>query len=313
MTRPNPVRNLLIPLLVVCSALASCGSSDTVPLQPVDDNPFRVHAIGGDASLEVVTWNLHNFPNDSGSDEIALVAQAIAGMGADVVALQEIANSNRFPELMEQLPDWSSYQAVSDNYQNLAYVWLDSTVSVTRVSELFTNDYRPLPRSPLVLEITWQGHDVVLINNHLKCCGDGVLDRDDTDDEENRRWVACQMMEEWIATEHPDDAVILLGDLNDHLTDSAQHNVFAPFLDRPESYRFADMAVATGPPAGWSWGPAQSHLDHLLVTDELFAALTADGAACYTLRIDNVMDGQFRNLVSDHLPVGLVLPGAALP
>ncbi len=304
---------VLVLAVVATCALVGCGASDTVALEPVDDNPFKAYAFGDDASLEVVTWNLHNFASDDGANEVELVAQAIAAMGADVVALQEIAQSVRFDQLMEKLPHWSGFQATSDNYQNLAYVWLDSTVTVRRVREIFTSAYQPLPRSPLVLEITWQDHDVLLINNHLKCCGDGLLDQDDPGDEENRRWVACQMMEEWIATEHPDAAVVLLGDLNDHLDDAAVQNVFAPFLDRPDSYVFADMDVATGPASGWSWGPGQGHLDHILVTDELFDALATDGSACYSIRIDRVLEGQFRELVSDHLPVGLRLPGAALP
>lgn len=311
--RCSPVRSLLGLSVLVGLFLTGCGSSDTVVLGPVDENPFAAHRVGGSGSLEVLTWNLHNFPNDAGSREIALVAQAIEGMGADVVALQEIANGARFDELLALLPDWSGYRATSDNFQNLAYVWLDSTVTVSRVRELFTSDWEPFPRSPLVLEITWDDHDVLLVNNHLKCCGDGVLDRDDSGDEENRRWVACEMLEQWIATEHPDDAVIVLGDLNDHLDDATQNNVFAPFLDLPASYAFADMAVALGPPSGWSWGPGEGHLDHILVSDELFAAVAADGAECRTIRIDQVLDGQYRLLLSDHLPVGLVMPGSSLP
>jgi endonuclease/exonuclease/phosphatase family metal-dependent hydrolase len=308
------LQSILLALsLLAALVLSGCGSSETTALDPIDDNPFKAYRVGGDQSFEAVTWNLHNFPNDGLDREIELVAQAIEGMGADVVALQEIANVQRFPDLLERLPAWSGYVATSDRFQNLAYVWLDSTVTVSRVREILTSEWQPLPRSPLVLELTWQDKPLVLVNNHLKCCGDGTLDGDDPDDEENRRLVACQLLEAWIATEHPDDAVILLGDLNDHLDDAAQHNVFAPFLDRPASYEFADMAVAVGPAVGWSWGPGQSHLDHILVTDELFGALVADGASCATLRIDRALDGEFRDKVSDHAPVAVVLPGDALP
>ena len=306
------LRALAALLALAGLSLSGCGSSETTALDPIDDNPFLAYRIGSDDSFEAVTWNLHNFPNDGGSREIELVAQAIEAMGADVVALQEIANVPRFADLLELLPAWSGYVARSDQFQNLAYVWLDSTVTVNRVREILTSEWRPLPRSPLVLELTWRERSLVLVNNHLKCCGDGILDRDDADDEENRRWVACQLLEAWIAAEHPDDAVILLGDLNDLLDDPARHNVFTPFLDRPESYLFADLAVALGPAPGWSWGPGQSHLDHLLVSDELFAALGADGASCATLRLDQALDGEFRTHVSDHAPVAVVLPGDEL-
>ena len=75
----------------------------------------------------------------------------------------------------------------------------------------------------------------------------------------------------------------------------------------------ADQALAEGPASGWSWGPGQSHLDHILVTDELFPALVAPGADCRTPRIDQVLDGTYTRLLSDHLPVVVILPGSALP
>jgi endonuclease/exonuclease/phosphatase family metal-dependent hydrolase len=306
-------------LLLAClplTILVACGSSETTVIEPVPDNPFLPYTVGTDTTFEAVTWNLHNFAQDAGNEEVALAAQAIAGLGADLVALQEIAQQPRFTQLLEQLPDWSGYMATSDSYQNLAYVWLDSTVSVQRVHEWLPevdDAWRAFPRSPLVLELTWRGHELVVIDNHFKCCGNGVLDPDDSDDEENRRLRASTYLEEYIADEYPDQAVIMLGDLNDLLTDPPLHNVFRPFYDRPASYRFADQALAEGPASGWSWGPGQSHLDHILVTDELFPALVAPGADCRTPRIDQVLDGAYTRLLSDHLPVVLILPDSALP
>ncbi len=300
--------------LTLLALLVGCGSEETTNLAPADSNRFAAHAVGTDTTLELVTWNLRNFASDAGSDEVALVAEAIAGLGADVVALQEIAQGVRFDQLLERLPDWSGYQARSDNFQNLAYVWLDSTVTVRGVRELFPAEWRAFPRQPLVLEITWQEHDLVLVNNHLKCCGNGVLDADDESDEETRRLAAVTLMTGWVDAEQPEAAVVILGDLNDLITDDPANNVFTPWLDRPGDFRFADQAVATGPAAGWSWGPGRSHLDHLLVTDELFGALTAPGASCRTLRLDrDLAGGDFTSKMSDHAPVVLVLPGSALP
>ena len=313
MLRVLRCRSLLPLLLLVLLALAGCGGSETTPLEPVDDNPFSPYAVGTDTTCEVLTWNLRNFATDAGATEVDLVAQAIAGLDADLVAVQEIAQPNRFSQLLDQLPGRSGYQATSDGFQNLGYVWLDSTVTVQQVYEIYTSEWNAFPRSPLVIELIWRGHPLVVIDNHLKCCGDGVLDPDDPDDEENRRLVACQLLEAWIAVEHPDQAVIVLGDLNDLLTDPAADNVFAPFFDRPDQYRFADRAIAEGPRSEWSWGAGQSHLDHILVTDELFAALAADGGACRTLRIDQALDGTYTTRISDHVPVALILPAGALP
>jgi endonuclease/exonuclease/phosphatase family metal-dependent hydrolase len=289
--------------------LTGCGGSETRPVDPAPANPFTAFAVGRDDAFEAVTWNLHNFAEDAGRDEVTLAAQAIAAMGCDLVAIQEIAEDDRFDQLLVELPDWSGYQAMSDRYQNLGFVWLDSTVTVVSIGEIrpdIEDAWRPFPRWPLVVEVLWQGRPLALINNHYKAFGDA--------DSQERRRLASEILEAHIATAYAGQAVILLGDLNDHLDDPEDSNVFLPFLTRPEQYRFADMAVALGPPAGWSWGPGSSHLDHILVTAPLFAALEADGSACYTVRLDQALpSGQFRDDLSDHAPVVVLLPGALLP
>ena len=304
-----------VGLIVV---LGGCGSSETRSVAPNPDNPFFDHALGRDDAFEVVTWNLHNFATDSGEQEVELVADAILAMGVDVVALQEIKEESRFTALIERLPGWSGHQATSTSYdQDLGYVWVDSTVTVRTFAELrpaIEDLWRPFPRLPLVLEVTWQGVDLALINNHFKCCGDGELEVDDPGDEETRRLTASTVLEEHIAGAYQGSAVILLGDLNDRLDDPPAHDVFAPFRERPDLYRFADQAVAEGPQNGWSWGPGRSHLDHILVNAPLLAALDDPAASCGTLRIDFALAaGDFNALMSDHAPVVLVLPGASLP
>ena len=307
---------ILVLALILVGSLSGCGDSVTTRIEPAPDNPFEAYRVGSDGTLDVVTWNLHNFAEDAGNEEIELVAKAIEGLAADVVAIQEIAQGHSFDKLLDALPNHAGYQATSDNYQNLGYVWLDSTVTVERIYEWepdISDPWRPFPRTPLLIDITWQGKAVTLINNHFKCCGDGSLDAEDSGDEETRRLDASQYLADYMREDLADDSVILLGDLNDLLIDVEIHNVFMPFYDHPDHFRFADQAAAEGPSSGWSWGPGGSHLDHILVTDELFPALEATGAGCRTIRIDQAMDGEYRNKISDHLPVVLVLPAASLP
>jgi endonuclease/exonuclease/phosphatase family metal-dependent hydrolase len=308
---------LLFVVLAAASLLGGCGSSDTRPVEPAPENPFAGFALGRDDAFEAVTWNLHDFAEDAGAEEVALVAEAIAALGADVVAIQEIAEGERFDELLDLLPHHGGYRATSDRFINLGYVWLDSTVTVRSVAEVrpdVEDIWRFFLRWPLVLEITWQGRELALVNNHLKCCGDGRLEPDDPDDEEWRRLRACELLADHLTAAYPDRNAILLGDLNDLLDDAPAHNVFAPFLDAPDRFRFADMAVATGPVSGWSWGPGESHLDHILVNAPLFAALAAEGGRCFTVRLDQALNGQaYNDLLSDHVPVALVLPGSAIP
>ena len=104
--------------------------------------------------------------------------------------------------------------------------------------------------------------------------------------------------------------VILLGDLNDNLTDQLENNVFEIFLDDIEIYRFADMGIAIGNNSNWSWGNGSSHLDHILVTNELFDEFENPDSKAETILIDDYLQfgwQEYEDNISDHLPVGLKL------
>ncbi|MDX1410150.1 MAG: T9SS type A sorting domain-containing protein, partial [Saprospiraceae bacterium] len=148
--------------------------------------------------------------------------------------------------------------------------------------------------------------------------GNGVLESNDAWDEESRRREASELLATFIDLNHPNDQVIMLGDLNDVLTDPAQSNVFSVFLDDPDRYQFVDMAIAEGSSAFWSYPNWPSHLDHILVTNGLFEAVNAPGSTVQTIRIDEVLPGGFDaydEQISDHRPVAmrLVLDAGTTP
>ena len=102
--RPRSASFPLLAVALLAILLAGCGTSEKRTVAPEPENPFEAFRVGGDATLEIVTWNLHNFAEDAGAAEVALVAQAIEALGADVVALQEIAQAARFDALLDSLP-----------------------------------------------------------------------------------------------------------------------------------------------------------------------------------------------------------------
>lgn len=104
--------------------------------------------------------------------------------------------------------------------------------------------------------------------------------------------------------------MIVVGDFNDELTDPQDGNVFAPFLDAPLQWRFTDLPIAQGPSSGWSYPSWPSHLDHILVTAELFPGCDGPDAEVRVPRLyDYLPSGwsAYDKNISDHLPVLLKL------
>jgi len=152
------------------------------------------------------------------------------------------------------------------------------------------------------------GENIFIINNHFKCCGDGIMNLDDLGDEETRRYTASNLLKEYIDTNLPNDNVIVLGDLNDILTDALENNVFQMIINDSENYLFSDMEIAESSSTDWSYPTWPSHLDHILITNELFDEL--NNSDIQTIKIDEYLDGgwsEYDQNISDHRPVALKL------
>ncbi len=140
--------------------------------------------------------------------------------------------------------------------------------------------------------------------------GDGFLDLDDPNDEENRRWVATHLIKEYADTNFNNENVIIVGDLNDIITDEYPHNVFQSILDDSDNYAFADYEIATGSQTDWSYPDYPSHIDHIIITNELFDAFNAQNSSVSTLKIEDHLSGgwyEYKQTISDHRPVALKL------
>ena len=283
---------------------------------PVDAAPSGVDTaedqsgiqFGTDDTLDVVTWNIEEFPKN-GQSTAATVLDILQGLDADIVALQEIADVESFKQMVDQVPGWRGY-VDSEWYAGLAYIYRADTIAVQSHYEIYTTRefWRPFPRSPQVMEFRFKGRDFVMINNHFKCCGDGFIDRYEPWDEETRRMDATDLLKAYIDTHFAERSVIVLGDFNDSLTDTISHNVFASLLDDPDHYRFTDMGIAEGGSSGWSYPSYPSHLDHILISSGLFAGFEHLDSRVLSLPVDEVLfDGwrEYEEAVSDHRPVGL--------
>ena len=98
---------LLAALAALLTVAFGCGQTTTTPPGGDDPDPdpvvlFGDLEFGDDATLDVVTWNLHNYPSN-GQTSVRYVAAAVRAMDADVVAFQEIAEGPYFDSLLDSL------------------------------------------------------------------------------------------------------------------------------------------------------------------------------------------------------------------
>lgn len=291
--------------ILFTTALGFSQSSDLIDLE-----------FGTLSNFDIATWNVEFFPKN-GETTIEYMVEIIEELEMDVIALQEIDNAADFEALLSSLQGYDGFYQEND-FLKLGFIYNNQSVTVTDQYQLFESENfgNPFPRRPLVMELTFMDeHTFVVINNHFKCCGNGTLDSGDFWDEESRRAYASELLKGHIEDFLPNENVILLGDLNDLLTDDPANNVFQTFLDFPESYRFVDMDIATGPSSQWSFPNWPSHLDHILITDALFSTLADEDTQIATIQIDDYFPGGFsgyENQVSDHLPVGFGFDPASI-
>ena len=290
-------------LIMILLFISSCVIIKQLPEIQYDKLSF-----GTDNTLEIMTWNIQNFPKSEHT--INYAAKIINAIDADVVGLQEIQSDSAFFALVYELNEidennWSGYRANTDKWNmNLAYLYKTDIIAVKKIYEIYDGNYYAFPRRPLVIEFTFKEEPFIIINNHLKA----------KTGEENRarRIDACQKLDRFIDKNHPDANVIVLGDLNDQLPDPEDENVFLVFLKDIANYKFADWEIAADSTANWSYPywKYRSHLDHILISNELFDEFEEDGSEVKTVAIDKFMEGgddAKYKYITDHRPVVLKL------
>ena len=278
-------------------------SNQLILSQSLNDLSF-----GTDVSLDLVSWNIEWFPKNNSTSNY--VQEILTNLEADIYALQEIEDTTLLKNIVSNIPGYECYFK-SSYYGGLAYVYNTNTIQVNAKYEIFTSSpyWNAFPRSPQVLDFTFLENDYIIINNHFKCCGDGVLNSNNSNDEENRRLQAITYLKQFLDDDFSNTNVVLLGDLNDNLTDDVENNVFQSFIDDSNNYEFADMQIAQGSSSEWSYPSWPSHLDHILISNELFEYFQNPNSLVSVIKIDDYMGGwnNYDDNVSDHRPVGIKL------
>lgn len=292
-------RIIIFTLLITFLVPPGCRKT---PEPPLPDDSFEfgpcIPHPGTSQTLDIVAFNVESFPKN-GYTSVLAAASLMKTIGADVYALQEVASESAFNQLVSLMPGYTGiFYIINNSDWNLAYIIRTSEITVDEAAtRLLFTDSQYFPRPPFEIKIKHKlsGRELYLINNHLKCCGG-------PENEASRR-NASEMLKTYLDTYRADDAVAVLGDLNDEITGSEiNDNPFLNFINDPSNYLFADMEIARGSMLWWSYPSYPSHIDHILVTDELFAdidtTIVYKPAPCYP---------DYPEFISDHRPVGIKL------
>ncbi|MEC8458161.1 MAG: endonuclease/exonuclease/phosphatase family protein [Bacteroidota bacterium] len=265
-------------------------------------------SFGTDSTFDVITWNVEWFPKN-GLNTVDSVNKIIRALDADIIGLQEIDDTSLCRQMINDIPGYELFMD-DDWFGGLAYVYNSNTVTVHSIYKIYDTApyWNTFPRSPLVIELTHNGEHYIVINNHYKCCGDGILDMGNTSDEEYRRYQANTLLKQYITSNFDTNNVLVIGDLNDLINEPSANNVFDMFINDSSAYYFADSDIASGPSSSWSFPNWPSHLDHILITNELFQAFAHPHSQIQTIKVDDYFSAGFPDYdyyVSDHRPVGI--------
>jgi len=265
-----------------------------------NDNSFETISFGTIETLDIITWNIENYPkqNELTTEYVSNFINSLNDV--DIIAFQEITNQESFFNIIPLLFDdgWEGFRSENTNNQELSF--LINTEHLNILSQpyeiLSDEEYYFAYRAPYVIDIEFNNQIFHIVNVHLKCC----------DGSEQRRAISSQYLKEYIDQNLSSDNVIVLGDFNDDITEPAAQNVFINFLNDTENYRFADLDIAEGTSNNWSFPNWPSHLDHIIISNEVFGYhLNTE-----TIKLDNYMVGgwgRYDSYISDHRPVGINL------
>ena len=149
-------------------------------------------SFGDEHSLDIATWNIEWFPKNN-QITVNYVIEIINSLEFDILGIQELDDTTMFNDMLDSLPSYSGYYE-SSWFAGLAYIYKTDLVEINDI-------LRSIPI--LLLEcissiacgngFNFAGENYFIINNHFKCCGDGILDLNDEFDEENRRYTAMNL------------------------------------------------------------------------------------------------------------------------
>jgi endonuclease/exonuclease/phosphatase family metal-dependent hydrolase len=262
-------------------------------------------AVGSATTLDVATWNVRNFPSTSSTART--VADVIASLDLDVVALQEIASEAAYEELLTRLPHHdgvlSNHTYSDGSYQKLAILYRCGALAPGPPALLFSGDGGAFPRPPLQVPFHYDDgvrvFDFTVIVVLLKAGEDA--------ESEARRAEAFTKLANYVdsyVSSSAADEVFVIGDFNERLDEPGGAARWQPFLD---DARFVIRTQALAEEGQASYlSSSNALIDHIVTTRALDDEVGAGQTVIPRIEFDVP---NYRGVVSDHRPVVLVMRG----
>lgn len=266
----------------------------------------QVQSVGSPATLDVATWNIEwfgstsNGPSDENRQQ-ANVRDVVAMSNIDLWAVQEIASPTAFQNVLAALGgSYEGVLATESGQQRIGFLYNRDVIQPIRTEHIltdFTNAFAGRP--PLMMEAIVTLPDttfnMTFITIHMKAFSDV--------DSWSRRQDASSRLKFRLDFLEPDANLVVLGDYNDELRTSitsGQDSPYQNFMQDTVRYRFATLPLEDAGVCTFC-GFQTSTIDHILLSDELFAAAEAGS----TDRHSSVIQGipGFLSNTSDHVPV----------
>ncbi len=254
-------------------------------------------------TLDVVTWNIEWFgSNGNGPEDDDLQLQnaktVITTMDADLYALAEISDVNKFNQLVNELEDYGGFMAnFGSQTQNTAFLFkrsvIDSLDSSLITSGMTKSDWAN-GRYPLEFHfnatLNDESREVYAYVIHAKAFG--------TESDYNQRLNASTQLKAFLDSNRDRDNVIILGDYNDLVTTSTLEGSPSPYKNFVDDAEYTVITKSLEENGNTSY-TSISMIDHIIITSEL-----SDEYIVGSERVENPFYvGSYLSTTSDHYPV----------
>ncbi|MDB5533511.1 MAG: endonuclease [Hyphomicrobiales bacterium] len=162
-------------------------------------------------TIRVVTYNVHRCLGTDGRYSTARIADVLAGIDADIIALQELDLKRGRSGSVDQAHDIARRLKMTHQFHPALKV-LDESYGDAVLSRYpmrlikaaaIPGFYRMEPRGAVWVEVSTDEGRLQILNTHM-----GLLNL------ERRRQINCLMGLEWLGSQRCAGAVVFLGDLN---------------------------------------------------------------------------------------------------